>query len=72
MARPRVYRNCKLGQSELDAVIKVSEAAKIACVHPRTIRYHITRGNINAKKFGSLYAVSLTSLNAYYFPEKTY
>jgi len=72
MGRPRVYRNCKIGQDELDAVLDVKAAAKLACVHPRTIHYHIQRGNINAKRYGTVYGVSLSSLRAYYFSSNTY
>lgn len=70
MGRPRKYINCNLGQHELDAVLSVSEAARLVYVDPSTIRYHIKRGNINAKLFGHSYGVSLSSLQNYYFPHK--
>ena len=72
MGRPRVYRNCKLGQAELDAVLTVSEAATVAGVTSRTIRYHIQRGNINAKDYGRAYGVPISSLIDYYSPPRTY
>lgn len=72
MARPRIYRNCKIGQDELDAVLDVRSAAELVCVRPRTIHYHIQRGNINARRYGSVWCVSRTSLLDYYSLTATY
>jgi len=48
------------------AVVDVKEAAALVHVHPRTILYHIDKGNVTARKTSRTWLISVPSLQAYY------
>jgi hypothetical protein len=51
---------------ELTQVVGVSEAAKLACIHPRTLRNAIDVGRVAAVKVDRFWLVSLRSLKQAY------
>lgn len=68
--RPRNYRR-KVpypppGHRDLQSVFTIKEAASLWFKHPSTLRYHIDKGNLAARKSGKLWLISKDSLIAYY------
>ena len=53
---------------DLYVVVSVLEAAHMWGVNPNTIRYHIDRGHLAARKCGHTVIVSVASLVALYGP----
>lgn len=62
----RKRRLCRLGDQALSEVVTIQEAMKIAHTGYSTLHYHITHGNINARKTDRVYLISLKSLLSYY------
>ena len=50
-------------QLELERVITLAEAAEHYCVHPQTLRYHIQRGRLTARRSGRVWLIHRASLD---------
>ena len=62
--RPHPFRHTH--QLELERVITLAEAAEHYCVHPQTLRYHIDRGNLTARRSGNAWLIHRASLDRLY------
>lgn len=69
MGRRGPYRKkmpVPVGHEKLTEVLTIHEASALWFKHPRTLRYHIDKGNITARQSGKLWLISRDSLIAYY------
>lgn len=55
-----------IGADDVQMVVTVSEAAKLAKVNRRTIMYHIIDDNLTARQTGKMWLISLKSLVVLY------